>query len=309
MELSGRFDDLASPAAARLLAGFLAESELCLLAKTDDHGLVLSANPALERQMGGKGENRTILDILTAESAELWRKTLPALPAPSCFRSVNLGFRADSGTATNYRCLLVRAADASIWLFGEPTVSGEPIDSPRLSTQLSGLIKAWAEADQLARTDSLTGLANRRQADAWLSEIGHEDLPADRAGGCMMVDIDHLKAVNDAHGHAAGDRLLRAVALVLAEEVQTSGRVARFGGDEFLVLLPSSDRAVALALAERMRERVGGLIVPPLDQALTISIGLACYRDGEPAEGLRDRADAALLVAKRASRNRVEFLP
>jgi diguanylate cyclase (GGDEF)-like protein len=158
----------------------------------------------------------------------------------------------------------------------------------------------------LAATDPLTGLANRRRAERWLAAAG----PA----ACLVVDLDGFKAVNDAFGHPAGDAVLRSVAETLAGAIRSGDRLARLGGDEFLVLLPGTDPAGALVVAERIRARLAGLAVdlpgpdggPPRRAAVRASVGAAARRPDEPAARLLARADAALLRAKAAGRDRTE---
>jgi diguanylate cyclase (GGDEF)-like protein len=163
-------------------------------------------------------------------------------------------------------------------------------------------------------TDPLTGLANRRQVAHWLPALIAE---ASRRGSplsCLMVDLDHFKAINDRFGHRAGDVALRSAAGAIAGAVRASDRVARYGGEEFLVLMPATDRAGALIVAERVRSRVAGQSLSPpgpgggeaVPGPLTASVGLAERRPGEPADRLIDRADAALACAKAAGRDRVE---
>jgi diguanylate cyclase (GGDEF)-like protein len=162
---------------------------------------------------------------------------------------------------------------------------------------------------RLARRDGLTGLLNRRAMHDLLDLQMRQRRRADDAFSVLMIDIDDFKAVNDTHGHEAGDRALLHIARLMAQTLRAEDRLGRFGGEEFLVLLPASDRQRAHAQAERLRVevqrsplRIDGLSVP-----LSVSIGLAQWGGSvEDAARLLARADAALYRAKRLGRNRVE---
>ena len=116
-----------------------------------------------------------------------------------------------------------------------------------------------------------------------------------------IVDIDHFKSVNDTHGHAAGDRVLAAVAGSLREQLRAEDQLGRLGGEEFLVLLPDTDSAAAGHVAEKLRAEVAAA---PTPVPVTVSIGVAGW-DGETPEDLLHRADEALYAAKQAGRDRV----
>ncbi|MEO8080187.1 MAG: GGDEF domain-containing protein [Caldimonas sp.] len=159
----------------------------------------------------------------------------------------------------------------------------------------------------LATYDGLTGLWNRRQIDQMLeSAVKH----AERQGSALcvaMVDVDHFKRVNDRHGHAIGDEVLKSVAGTLAGSVRAGDEVGRFGGEEFLLLLPATTMAQATGLADRLRNRLETLqTLPAGEPPVTGSFGLAAWRAGESAGDLVRRADQALYRAKASGRNRVE---
>lgn len=159
----------------------------------------------------------------------------------------------------------------------------------------------------MATHDALTGLWNRRQIDLDLEAAVKQ---AERQGSplCVaLVDVDHFKAVNDRHGHAMGDEVLKAVAGCLQGSLRAGDRVARFGGEEFLLLLPATSMAQATALAERLRARLQAQqALPAGEPPVTASFGLAAWRGGESAADLVRRADQALYRAKNNGRNRVE---
>ncbi len=179
-----------------------------------------------------------------------------------------------------------------------------------------------------ARMDDLTGLANSRYFHTRLSE---EIARADREGtelSMLFIDLDHFKSVNDQFGHLAGSWTLQKVARLLAEHVPPAALVARYGGDEFVVILPGADLARAQQTAETLRRAIGSAIFfdlqptelrrTPLPQPpprITASIGVASYRDHlAPGGSQRHRestflrlADSAMYAAKAAGRNRVEI--
>ena len=156
---------------------------------------------------------------------------------------------------------------------------------------------------ELAERDGLTGVGNRRRFDAALAE--HFALA--RAGGpalsLLLLDVDRFKAFNDAHGHLAGDELLKRIAQALLRAVREDTTVARYGGEEFALVAPSCHPEQAAILAERLRVASG-----ELTPGITVSVGVATFDarlDREPND-LVQRADAALYRAKRLGRNRVE---
>jgi diguanylate cyclase (GGDEF)-like protein len=167
-------------------------------------------------------------------------------------------------------------------------------------TELSALAAA-------SRRDPLTGLANRR---AFEEELAREVARAVRAGAPLAVvalDVDRFKAVNDRHGHAAGDAVLRELAARACAGVRAGDLAARIGGEEFALLLPGAALPDALELAERVRAAIAAASVDvggtPL--AVTVSLGCAALAPGEPPAALLARADARLYEAKRDGRNRV----
>ncbi len=158
--------------------------------------------------------------------------------------------------------------------------------------------------------DPLTGLSNRRFILTQLAGAVSAARRHGRALSVAIVDIDHFKSVNDTYGHAAGDRVLAAVAGSLREQLRAEDQLGRLGGEEFLALLPDAGASAAAAAAEKLRAEVAALRVEHdgLDMGVTISIGWAAW-EGEPAEELMRRADEALYDAKRSGRDRVEGAP
>lgn len=158
----------------------------------------------------------------------------------------------------------------------------------------------------LATTDALTGLANRRRALA----VAADHLARRRRDGSplsfILGDVDHFKAINDLHGHDAGDRVLAAVADVLRAATRETDIASRWGGEEFLVVLPDTPLPAALQVAERVREALGHVVVGGLNAPLAPSatLGVSTLREGESVEAAIGRADAAMYQGKLAGRNR-----
>jgi diguanylate cyclase (GGDEF)-like protein/PAS domain S-box-containing protein len=157
-----------------------------------------------------------------------------------------------------------------------------------------------------ARTDSLTGCLNR---GALFESLRKELARADREGGKIgigMIDIDHFKRINDTHGHQAGDNILAEVVRRAQEALRPYDIFGRFGGEEFLAVLPGPDEDELGAALERVRTRICERPITALghDIAVTVSIGGA-WRGGESVDALVGRADAALYSAKAAGRNRL----
>ncbi|SEJ18882.1 GGDEF domain-containing protein [Frateuria terrea] len=163
---------------------------------------------------------------------------------------------------------------------------------------------AQAELRRLARTDPLTGMLNRLALD----EEGQRLFGGGDALAALMLDADHFKAINDRFGHAVGDHVLAALANGIAALLRPGDVLGRAGGEEFLLLLPRSDLASAIALAEVLRAHVATMSLE-LDrqvQPITVSIGVAVRTpDDRDMAGLVRRADRALYQAKHAGRNRV----
>lgn len=162
------------------------------------------------------------------------------------------------------------------------------------------------ELDRISRVDALTGLHNRRHVEEHLVAAESTYRRHRQPLAVMIIDIDHFKKVNDTLGHAAGDHVLREVASRLAAAVRVEDLLGRWGGEEFVAVLPNTDAAGAGELAERLRAAVADVpvLVSGGERAVTVSIGCACCT-GDDAEALLRAADAALYEAKEGGRNRV----
>lgn len=181
--------------------------------------------------------------------------------------------------------------------------------SRTLEGQVQALRHRLEQARNEAIQDKLTGLPNRAAFEEYRERLPRE-LEASGTASVLIWDIDHFKAINDEYGHAAGDKVLRAVAEILAEHVREPDFIARFGGEEFVMILPV-DPETAHARANRIREAVRELVVRAgtTRVQVTISAGLARMDAGQRFETVFDAADHALLQAKKLGRNRVMRSP
>ena len=195
-----------------------------------------------------------------------------------------------------------------------------PIDRNELLARVRTQVRRRRYQDRLraaleqnvaaALTDSLTGLHNRRYLSRHLDGLVADARKNAKPLAVLMIDIDHFKAVNDAHGHGAGDEVIRVVANRLQQHVRSFDTVARWGGEEFVVAMPDASLDVATKVAERLRRKVAAtparVDADGLELPVTISIGVAIFlASNDGAANLLQRADAALYGAKRAGRNRV----
>jgi len=164
------------------------------------------------------------------------------------------------------------------------------------------------QAKLLSETDELTGLYNTRGFAIAANRLFGQAVRYGRPASLLMVDCDNLKPVNDSHGHEAGNRLLRQVANAVQSELRATDVPARYGGDEFIVLLPETPPKGAADVAERIRNAIGARPIAFDGQRITatVSIGIACYpEDGRTLDALASRADRALYQAKQEGRNKV----
>jgi diguanylate cyclase (GGDEF)-like protein len=193
-------------------------------------------------------------------------------------------------------------------------------DFARLRTYASlaaiGIVAARShrEADRLAHAatiDSLTGLVNRSYLEARLHQEVERAKRGDSPPGILIADVDDFKMINDTHGHQTGDAVLRAVGRVLRSAVRVFDVCARYGGDEFAILMLNGDRASAAACGERIRRRIASYHSAPNGAAdlppFTMSIGIALLEPGDTPSDLISRADRFLYQAKAEGKNRVRM--
>jgi diguanylate cyclase (GGDEF)-like protein len=259
-------------------------------------GRIAYTNPRSERPPGVAWVASTGQSVFVAGAREL-AGTVPRLAATAASSALLLGLTVrgeveavlvlarrdpeslDAGAVERARALVDQAANAL------------------------ALVRARAEAG----TDAVTGCLNHR---AMLRRLREEIDRAARTDGrlaCMLLDLDDFKLVNDRHGHPAGDALLREVARALQGEFRAFDRVARYGGDEFVVILPSAALRSAAQAGARALGRLAALPAYGLEPGVHASVGVAQWRPGMTAEQLLAACDEALLRSKRAGKGRVEL--
>ncbi|MFN3862116.1 MAG: GGDEF domain-containing protein [Roseateles sp.] len=177
----------------------------------------------------------------------------------------------------------------------------------RLAQQREELARALVQLQAIATRDELTGLPNRRQMQALMEQEQQRTLRHGHGFCIAQLDLDHFKRINDAHGHAAGDAVLRAFAQTGQAALRATDVLARWGGEEFLVLLPDTAMPPAVSGVERLREHTAAMRVDFGGATITVTVsgGLTAYRPGETLEQTLERADGLLYQAKNAGRNRI----
>jgi diguanylate cyclase (GGDEF)-like protein len=286
------------------LAGPGHDEDLVAVYMFEADGRLSYLTPRGERPPGVSWVARTGRSFLAGASEELQASVprLTATGAISCALLLPLSERGEVGAVV----VLVRRLSE---LFAPNAVE---LASTLVEQAANGLALVRARAE--AGTDPVTGCMNRRAMRRRMDEeIGR----AMRTGGplaCMLIDLDNFKLVNDRYGHQAGDATLRAVVDALVGEFRAFDRVARYGGDEFVVILPNAELESAAAAASRALERLGSLsYLEELGSGVSASIGVAQWQPPMTTDDLLEACDDALLRAKRQGKGRVtrasEMLP
>ncbi len=205
--------------------------------------------------------------------------------------------------------LLLRRGDGSGFSHDELALAAE---FGRLAVHHSDEAALALNLRRSAELDSLTGALNRRTIDLWLARSFTDSHRSEQPLSVLFVDIDHFKSINDTYGHACGDRCLRHVSETLRRELEASDLLGRYGGEEFLLVLPGRNGDTARQLGERIRAAVerSEFDYDGKSIRLTVSIGVAPRLPPEHSPGAAvERADKALYTAKRSGRNRVSVAP
>jgi two-component system, cell cycle response regulator len=285
-----RIAELLAPVASEVIRPMSAEE----LIHNCDHSIelvILSLAGKLDAlrlvsQLRAQEQSRMVPILLIADPSEL----------PRLAKGLDLG-------ATDY---LVRPLDRNELIARTRT----SIRRKRVQDRLQ---ENYQKSLSLALTDGLTGLYNRRYLSAHLESLLPSVADGAKGPGLLMFDLDFFKHVNDTHGHAAGDAVLREVAARVARNVRAFDLVARYGGEEFVVVLPETPLPVAVVVAERLRAVVAEkpiVVGEGAEIGVSISVGVAVTRDAtETAASLMRRADEALYAAKAHGRNCVMTFP
>jgi len=286
-------------------------------------GRVLDANPGFWRAIGREAQAAgSLFDVapflINPPLAELRRRLATATPPDAAlFRGlITLGDPNAFGRTLSGA--IYRAGDGLL-LVAEHDIrdierlaaevlqlNDELAEAQRaLTRQNQGLQRSNRQILETSRTDPLTGAANRRRFDERLQEELERLKRSGPGLSLALADVDHFKQVNDEFGHPAGDAVLKALVQTMRAGTRPYDLVARWGGEEFVILLPQTDAEAAVVVAERIRMGFAGQIVPAVNRAITVSFGIAAAMPGDSAETLLARADAALYQAKAGGRNRV----
>ena len=235
--------------------------------------------------------------------------------------NINLVFKNSTGQARQWLCSMFRARGHCV-IFCHPSEAADALIVERISrlndelTDLNrelrkkeqALERANERIQRIARTDPLTELPNRRHFNERLSDtlsaVRRHAFPL----SLTMADLDHFNSVNDTHGHDAGDRVLKLFADLLRESCRQEDLPARWGGEEFIVMMPYTSPSDAGAFAERVRKSFKEAKCKGVDQPFSASFGITGYSDGDTQDSLLNRADEALYEAKESGRDRVEVL-
>ncbi len=271
-------------------------------------GLLTGRDPVLDAWLGA------VLVGVAAVNAPVY------LTLPRCFRALLTAMWLDAllGWVLHLQQLSVMQTFIGLSVFMAllgfymKSISQRVLDGIRLQLANEALTEQLRQALQLveqdAVTDALTGQPNRRALDLLMDQQIALAERSMQPFSLLMLDIDHFKPINDRHGHGVGDDALRAFALRVREHLRAGDVCARFGGEEFVVVLPATDLPAALEIAERLRHAVAdsALLVEPALTA-TVSIGAAEFSKGLTPQQLLNMADEAVYSAKKNGRNQVRF--
>ena len=309
---TGTMSELANLFAQFGLQPFLNHTQT-LIVLIDSDGRLLEWNPAFGRMKESTLDATSIQDFLTASSQSLFTEMMRTKEP----RQASLWFSFDQ-KGFGFKCLLAPVAGGNFLFFAEPAWDSLEKKLARLMSDLKktkhalkikkiDLESVLVQAKEISQTDSLTFLPNRRQI---IADLQRKVALCDRYRKPLtifMLDIDHFKEVNDSFGHAAGDHVLQTLAGRLLESIREVDKAGRYGGEEFLILLPGTTEKSAGKLADRLLGLVRGLKIDIDGQVLkiTVSIGIAEYRIGDESwDQLLERADRALYKSKENGRDR-----
>lgn len=286
------------------------ESTNVLVAVLDMEGRLLSWNLSFEQRKQNLPDVRLVTDFLSSSSKVLFDTALRNTLSERMRRQAELEFGGE-----HFSAWFIPLPDRRILFVAEPlyaindreTIAAELENVKRsLANKETELKAVLVQADEVSHTDALTFLPNRKKI---ISSLQDEVMFADRYGtplAISMLDIDHFKKINDTYGHMTGDDVLRKLAMEFREHIRHPDSIGRYGGEEFLVILPHSTIQAAAEQAERLCRHVKSLHIESGETkiSLTVSIGIAQYKiHEEDWQQFLSRADNALYQAKNNGRN------
>ena len=282
----------------------------------DDKGEMIGWNPAFDGVRAGKAEATRFADLVDLPVEELQRGLWNAIQGTEPVR-LNLDIGSEAARLP-YDCLLIRVTQDRVLLIAEPFI--RDLDKLRgdlreakqaLDVKQQELQAVLAQADEVAHTDPLTLLPNRRSI---MAELQRQVTYSERYGtplSISMIDLDNFKDVNDTYGHGAGDQVLRFMASELRDRIRQPDLIGRYGGDEFLMILPNTSANAAAEQATRLCQQDWSTAIAPgrVPIRIKLSIGIAQYQShGDNWHALLERADQALYQAKSDGRARWAIL-
>ncbi len=296
-----------------------------LIVLVQPDGTLLERNPAFGQFKKSMPAATTLQDLLSASSRPLYDDLMQAALSAKDARRGTLELL----TGEEYQtcdCLLIPLPDGNFLFLAEPRQGSteKSVSKPRSSDRVAklthdlketrralrvkqtGLEAVLAQVDEIAHTDQLTFLSNQRKIVGDLQHMVTQTNRSRKPLAIFMLDIDHFKPINDIYGHMVGDQVLRRLAGELRDGIRRSDRIGRYGGEEFLILLPATPLQAAISMAERLLNLVRKLAFEADGQTvrLTVSIGIAQYYRGETWKDFLARADKAMYQSKNEGRDR-----
>jgi len=280
----------------------------------DQSGNLLSWNSSFDSIKQTHAEKSQLKDFLSADSQDQFSELLTICARQRIRTKGELEFVAD-GRGDKFGCLFIPLPPGHVLLIAEPlsdrsqlAAVTEELERTRriLTIKETELQAVIAQANEVSHTDALTFLSNRRQI---LKDLQNEIIFSDRYGtplSLSILDIDFFKTINDTYGHLVGDEVLRNLGSELRNHIRYPDSIGRYGGEEFLIVLPHSTLKAASEQAERLCQYVRSLLIQAGEAELTVtvSIGVAQYKTHkENWEALLNRADVALYQAKNNGRD------
>lgn len=287
-----------------------------LIALIETDGALLEWNPAFGRMKELLPAVDHMRGFLAASGQVRFAKLLKTALEKMEPRPINLEMPPGE-TSRSYDCLLIPIPDGNLLFVAEPALKAQGEEVAQLARDLraakrdlrvkqAGLESVLVQAQEIAHVDQLTFLSNQRKIIGDLQRKVTLSNNARKPLTIFMLDIDHFKLINDTYGHMAGDHVLRTLANRLRDSLRQTDVIGRYGGEEFLILLPGTPLESATPTADRLLNMTRNLSIEVADQIVraTVSIGIAQYQRGETWKECLERADKALYESKRNGRDR-----